>query len=189
MEISTFVVYIFVIFGFLVLPFILLKTIKNLKKQKIAIVSIFIFYILVLLVGVWGKLDISLKTTKLTFDFSQPWCAKSINWKFSHLSTFDIITNLVMLIPIGTFIVYFCHKKWKLLPLCIFLIFIGLFCGFFIELSQFILPIPRSVQLSDIIFNSISVLIGGLLGLLLIQLTKPDNKDQNLSQQYRSRNF
>lgn len=173
MEINTIAIYFITFFGFFILPFLLMKCFKTQKKQKMAIICAFCFYLIALFIGVWGKLEINSKITRLTFDFSKTWFSKSINWNFSNLSLFDTVVNLVMLIPVGIFTSYFCHKKWKPLLFFAFLLFVGLFCGIFIEVSQFVLPIPRSVQLSDIVFNSISVLLGGLIGMLLIYLTTP----------------
>ncbi len=171
MEISTILCYGIAAICFALLPFVLLCIIKDRKKMNIAATVIFCCYLLVLFAGVFGKLEIGAKTTKITFDFSGQWCTKSIKWNFSHLSAFDIFINLIMLIPVGIFTSYFLHRKWKIWQLLIFLIFIGFGCGIFIETMQFILPIPRSVQLSDVIFNTASVFAGGLLGLAMIAIT------------------
>lgn len=173
MEISTVLCYGLAAICFILLPLVLLNVIKDRKKMNIAATVIFCCYLLVLFVGVFGKVEVGSSTTKISLDFSGQWCTKSIKWNFSHLSTFDIVVNLVMLIPVGIFVAYFAHRKWKIWGLLIFLVFIGIASGCFIEIFQFILPVPRSVQLSDIVFNTISVFVGGLVGLGMIALASP----------------
>ncbi|MGN1201476.1 MAG: VanZ family protein [Candidatus Caccovivens sp.] len=161
MKINLVFVLIFVCFCYLVLPFLLL-CIKNRNIKNVAIYCAFVCFLAVLFVGVFGKIDFDSQYVTIGFDFDGQWCSKTFNCSFSNLTTFDVITNLVMLIPIGMFVYYFLSsKKWWLRLLTLF--GIGILSGTLIETFQFILPIQRSVQLSDIVFNTISVLFGGLL--------------------------
>ena len=142
--------------------------------MNICAIVLFCVYAMVLCLGVFGRVEFTKSTVKLGLDFSGQWCSKSINWNFAHLSAFDVVINLFMLVPVGFFVTYFLVKKWKIWQLLIFLLFIGFAFGLFIETMQFILPIQRSVQLSDIVFNSISVFIGGItsVGIISIATTK-----------------
>ena len=69
-----------------------------------------------------------------------------------------------MLIPIGLFDIYISRKTFmqKLLT-CLL---VGLMCGVLLETIQFVLPVVRSVQLSDVLLNAISVVIGGVMGVV-----------------------
>lgn len=161
MKINTIAIIILGIISYVVVPFLIL-IIKNKKIKNALSITALIFFVAILLVGVWSKIDITKSYTQITFDFSGQWCDKTIKWNFSNISTFDLVINLVMLIPIGIFAFHFIQKlkPWQKL---ICLVPIGILCGTAIELSQFILPVPRSVQLSDVIFNTISVFAGGLI--------------------------
>jgi hypothetical protein len=141
---------------------------------KILAVVFLCVFVGILCVGTLGQVQISRETIKISFDFGQNFCDKKISLSFSHLSTFDIVSNLVMLIPIGMFVVFFYHKgivKTSILLLCV-----GILSGFLIELCQFIFPVPRSVQLSDVVFNTISVIVGGIIGWLYLFLGTKINK-------------
>ena len=102
------------IFCFFILP-ILLLLIKNKKVQKIVCGIVVSVYVLVLLIGVLGRIDIAKQNVKIDLDFSGEFASKPINFGFSHLATFDIVINLLMLIPIGTYFVFFNQniKIWK----------------------------------------------------------------------------
>ncbi|MBQ8909309.1 MAG: VanZ family protein [Clostridia bacterium] len=145
--------------------FILPVAIWLIKKEKLKNIFTIIFFCLylgVLFCGVFGKLGIDGNKVVINFDFGGRWCAKTIKWSLLNISTFDLVINLVMLLPVGMFILYFSQKKkwWVRL---ILLIFLGFASGALIETCQFILPIQRSVQLSDAILNMVSVFIGGLI--------------------------
>ena len=76
-----------------------------------------------------------------------------------------------MLIPIGTYFVFF-NKNIKFWKVILFSLLIGLGVGLCIETLQFILPVKRSVQLSDAVLNAVSVLLGAVYGVLLIRVNK-----------------
>ena len=158
MEINLYLCYAIVGFCFVILPTILLFCVKERRKMNICAIVLFCVYAMVLCLGVFGRVEFTKSTVRLGLDFSGQWCSKSINWNFAHLSAFDVVINLFMLVPVGFFVTYFLVKKWKIWQLLIFLL----------------LPIPRSVQLSGIVFNSISVFIGGIssVGIISIATTK-----------------
>ncbi|MBQ7466765.1 MAG: VanZ family protein [Clostridia bacterium] len=139
--------------------------------QKIVCGIVVSVYVLVLLIGVLGRIDIAKQNVKIDLDFSGEFASKPINFGFSHLATFDIVINLLMLIPIGTYFVFF-NQNIKIWKVVLFSLLIGLGVGLCIETLQFILPVKRSVQLSDALFNSVSVLLGAMYGLLLILTIK-----------------
>ncbi|MBP3431993.1 MAG: VanZ family protein [Clostridia bacterium] len=130
--------------------------------QKILTLVFFCLYLVVLFIGVFAELDINSSVVSFKFDFVGTWCSKTINFTFSNITTFDLVINLVMLIPVGMFVFYLSINKKPMTKIILLLAF-GLLAGVFIETLQFILPIQRSVQFSDAILNMISTLIGGLI--------------------------
>lgn len=161
MRLNTTFVLIIALLAYFVLPIFLLL-IKNKRAKNITLWCLFAIYACVLLVGVWAQVDVSKQFVNISFDFSTGWANKQISWTFKNLTTFDICINLIMFIPVGMMVWIKTDKlSWlKKLPT---LLIVGLICGLFVEISQFILPVPRSVQFSDVIFNTISVLIGGIV--------------------------
>ncbi len=84
-----------------------------------------------------------------------------------------------MLFPVGLFVFAISKRKpWQKLLLCLA---VGALCGLIIETYQFILPIQRSVQLSDIILNAISALIGGFYAWLIFSIKEKTTKYKSLS--------
>jgi len=163
MSISTIFLLILVFIGYFVLPLILWLLGKN-KKSNFIVGIVFVTYIIILFFAVTSKIDYDFKTTTIELDYSHNWADKVVNWTFKDLSYLDVLINLYMLIPIGHFVVY-CSKPLGA-SFIIKILILGLFSGVLIETIQFVLPVPRSVQLSDVIFNTISVCVGGGLGSL-----------------------
>ncbi len=154
---------------FVVLPLLLLAFMKN-GKAKSAIFSVLtVLYVGVIVVGIISNLEITKTAVTINFDFSGTVGGKTINWAFENLSSYDIIINLVMLFPLGMYIAYFIRhiRPMNSLLICWY---IGFMVGFVLELLQFVLPISRSVQLSDAIFNMISLFMGGFVGTLFTSI-------------------
>ncbi len=132
-------------------------------KVKIILFNIwFVLFLVVLIVGVFGKLDINKNFTNITFDFSAYWFNKSINFSFKNITKFDLLINLFMLIPVGVYFDFILTKQ-KFSKRLVIVLFIGLGFGLGIEFCQFMLPIQRGVQLSDALLNAASVIIGYLI--------------------------
>ncbi len=149
----------------LILPPIFISTLKA-KPLKTITVVLLLVYCVVLLIGVWGKLDLGWDTCYVTFDWTHEWCAKTIRWDIQSITSFDLIINLIMLIPVGIALYVLLPKHQLLLSLPI-----GLIIGILIECSQFVLPVYRSVQLSDALLNMISVWLGACLGWVYYKIT------------------
>lgn len=156
---------------YLVLPLIIWGCVKNEKTKNVLTIIFFSLYCVVLFCGVFGAVAPGAEKVKIIFDFSGKWAAKTINWGFGGISTFDLVINLVMLIPVGMAALYFARKKSITAKLLIIIV-VALLSGFLIELFQFILPIPRGVQLSDAVLNAVSVAIGALLAWLYLAMIK-----------------
>lgn len=182
MKLNTTFVIIMVSIFYLVFPF-LIMLIRNKKTQKILSIVSFCIFIAILIVGTLGKIDISKTTTTISFQKFGNWFDKNISFSFSHLTKQDIIINLLMLIPIGTFTCY-CFENLKTWKKIFISLAVGFICGMLIEFCQFMFPVPRSVQLSDIIFNAISVLFGALICVLyqfiINKIYSNKNKEQKL---------
>ena len=171
MTFSTTFVLILGIFCYYALPMLIFFLVKNQKAQKITLIVLFCLFLCVLAVGVFGKIDIYNGVVKISADFSAGWANKPINWGFEHITKFDLLINLFMLIPVGIFVTMLSKnaKWWQiLLKSALF----GLVAGVSIETLQFILPVVRSVQLSDALLNCASAVIGALYALPLCKLIK-----------------
>ena len=75
----------------------------------------------------------------------------------------------------GNPIARYKEKKYSIL----LALLIGLCTGSIIELFQFILPVNRSVQLSDIVYNGISGFLGGCYFYLLNLISTKKRKEIN----------
>ena len=169
MVINTPIVTILALFCYLVLPLVVVLVIKDKKTLKVAIKCLLIVYLCILIIGVWARVDITREAVKISFDYSKGWANKSINWGFYNLKLFDVFVNLILLVPLGlSYAILLETTSVKTIITKLFLL--GFFAGFIIEVGQYILPVKRSVQLSDVVFNTISVVIGGIIGVFYKRL-------------------
>lgn len=185
-SVSTTLAIILTVFCFIVLPVVLMLCIKNVKVLTIITCVMTIIFVGGLCVCVFATVSIGKDVVTIQFVNNGRWCAKTINF-FSILQKNDILINLCMLFPLGAFFVVLAQQSnlkfqllWSLLA--------GLAVGLFIETWQFILPVNRSVQLSDAVFNAISVFIGATWYWLIWQIRKKifkeqPNKDQSNEKQ------
>lgn len=163
MVISTPIVTILALFCYLVLPLVVLLVVKNQKILKTIITSLLFVYLIILTIGVWARVEITKTCVKIAFDYSSEWFSKNINYGFKYLKPFDAFVNILLLVPLGLSYALLAQNPLnKHFYLKLFII--GLIVGIVIEAGQYMLPVKRSVQLSDVVFNTISMLIGGILG-------------------------
>ena len=156
----------------IVIPTILLLVIKSDKKIKIITYIAISLFFAVLACGVLGKISIGKDVVSVSFDFSNSWADKTIDWDF-NIDKIDLLLNIFMLIPVGAFsVVRLKNKKFSIL----FGFILGLVTGFVIESLQYILPVYRSVQLSDMILNGVSGLIGAIYFYLVYLLRQKIHK-------------
>lgn len=147
---------------YFVVPFIIIMFIKNRKVSNILMSVLFAVFLVILFVGIYFKVSFVGNKVYAVPDFSGEWFNKTINLSFKNIPKFDFVINIIMLIPIGIVCRYLSQKKSALKRVLI-LIIVAVISGVLTELGQFILPIPRGVQLSDSILNMISVVIGGIV--------------------------
>ena len=165
---------------YFVLPF-LLWLIKNEKARTVLTIIFFSLFILVLFAGVFGQISIDKKTVSVSFNFDGEWFSKSINTNvdLKNITKFDLIINLVMLLPVGMFVV-FMYRKARWWGRAILLVLFGVMSGIFIEIMQYSLPIDRYVQLTDVILNAISVVAGGVIAWIYLGIIKLIRKSPTL---------
>lgn len=123
-----------------------------------------IMYAIILFFGITGRVVIDNKFAIVSLDYSANWCDKTINFSLEKIDKIDLLINIVMLIPIGLTVVYFNNKS--IVSKFVVLVIVGVVMGVLLETIQFVLPVVRSVQLSDVLLNTFSVVIGGIIGLL-----------------------
>lgn len=154
---------------FYCLPIIFFCWCKDEKLWHKFSVIFLILYLITLIIGVWAKVKISNGQVLIAFDytFSQQ---KPIDWGFSGIKLLDILINFVMLVPLGVIFSVNCRKA-IFCKLTIGLV-IGLAIGVVIEVGQLLLPVERTPQLSDVIFNSLGMGTGTAVGELLNKIVE-----------------
>ena len=160
MKIATWVVIVFLSIFYVAVPLVVLFCVKDDKKFRRVMWILLSLFFAVLFVGVLGKIDINQTWMNIGFDFSGELCQKTINWTFKT-TKLDRVINLLMLMPIGEAVCIFSKRKnikWGF----VIAVLCGALIGGLIETLQFVLPVSRSVQISDVVFNMISSAIGYL---------------------------
>ncbi len=132
----------------------------NNRKVKLIIATLILSaYLAMLTLGVFTS---GTHFSNLRIDFTGKWASKDIIWSPIPESSWGFFINIIMLIPVGIYMGAFVEKPlWKSA-------LVGLGTGFFIELMQFILPIERYPQVSDVWLNAVSVVIGCLYAMCLV---------------------
>ena len=147
---------------YFVVPFIIIVFVKNKKVSNILMTILLIAFLCVLFVGIYFKVTFVGNKVYAKPDFSGEWFNKTINLRLSNIPKFDFMINIIMLIPIGIVCRYLTQNK-KIWARILILIGVAFISGILTELGQYILPIPRGVQLSDSLLNMLSVIIGGIV--------------------------
>jgi|GEM_PF-3074898 len=145
----------------LLLTAIFILFVNNEKVKIIVPTILLVLYSAVLAVGVFSDISFG-DGVKVVWDFSGKWASKDIIWSPVPESMWGFLTNITMLVPIGLYIGTVCKK-----PLLKSVI-IGFATGLFIEIMQFILPVPRFPQVSDIWLNGVSTILGCLYAMLFV---------------------
>lgn len=146
----------------LVFPCIIFLFFKN---KKWLVFTYFTIYFAVLFVGVFGKIGIGQNVT-ISFDFSHNAFDPS-KFLLYDFGVQNILINIFMFFPISM-LVFCTQKKNILLKTIIF----GFLLSVFIEFMQFALPISRSVELTDVLFNTLSALLSYCFFFALSKLQK-----------------
>lgn len=123
---------------------------------------LFVFYIITLFVGVTANITIENGTVAVEYNFLKIWGNKEMFWGFENLTALNVILNLCMLMPLGSYIASAKNERrwWKTILICCF---VGMLSSLLIETMQYALPVERVVEFSDTVFNTISAGLGALL--------------------------
>lgn len=140
----------------IVLPTILILSLKNHPKAlKISAIILSIIYFVLLFIGTTFQMSIKNGNLSVYPDFTQEWF--SISFLLASFQPVNLTINLILLFPIG-FIVFSFAKKRPFLKTII----IAFLISILIELYQFILPVARTTELTDILFNTLSGFISAI---------------------------
>lgn len=145
---------------YFIVPFLIIMFVKNKKASNVLMFILFVTFLVVLFLGIYCKVSFLDNKVFINFDFSGDWFNKEINWSLTNITKFDFVINIIMLLPVGMVCRFLTNSKSIWIRIII-LISVSIVSGFLTEFGQFVLPIPRGVQLSDSLLNAGSVIIGG----------------------------
>ena len=140
----------------LILPTILVLTLKNRPNAlKICVIFLMVAYFILLFIGTTFTFELRRGHVSISADFTKDWF--SMRFLLYSFKPINLTINIALLFPIG-FIVYYFSSEHKFLKTILF----SLALSVFIEFYQFMLPIARTTELTDIFFNT----LGGFLSAL-----------------------
>lgn len=154
------------VLGMVIIPTILLLIFYNTKALKKLLIIYIVLFIVALIIGVFGTINIQSNIAEISFKFNGQWFDfnKIVVAKFG---LFNTLVNLILLFSFGILLACDNHPLNWLKSLII-----GLCIGLLIEIMQFILPIDRTPELMDIVFNGISMLLGYIYFVLILKIFK-----------------
>ncbi len=154
MEINLILAIVLVFILFVILPSItIFICINNKHILKILGILYFVIYLLGLVILTFSKVVFTNKEIIITFITNNKWF--SLNFLWANFSASNILLNLVMLFPVGAFIISLNTKKGFIKT-----IIVSFVISLIIEILQFILPVNRTTEVLDIVLNVISGIIG-----------------------------
>ena len=165
---------------YIICPIVLRLLINKKKINTILSLVLLILFLIVLFLGVFTNCSVTYPSIKISFSTNGLWASEYIRFNIFKLSIFDLCVNAIMLLPIGVIFSLFYYYKNPTLSikkLLLWLMLIGFLSGLFIEAMQFILPIERAIQLSDIILNTISCVLGGVYFFILLKIKTKKRPD------------
>ena len=153
----------------IVLPTVLIFALKNKPKAlKTCAIVLSVIYFSLLFIGTSFVVKIKNNNLVIYPDFSKEWL--SMKFLTHNFSMTNILVNLILLFPLG-FIVDVFAKDKKFLKT----ILLSFLISIFIELYQFVLPVPRTTELTDVLFNTLS---GALSASYCFLIKKLNSKNQ-----------
>ncbi len=171
----TFIIITAVVVLFIV-PTAIILSCKNIQAFRIIMWIFAILFIICLLAFVLLYVEIYKSYVTIEFRLEGGWFSKNIELNLKK-SKIDILVNTLMLMPLGAPLMALFYKKGVKLKL-LWATIIGLGIGVFIEFCQFMLPIPRTVQVTDALLNMISLFIGAVYFGLFMRLRKKIYKEK-----------
>jgi len=164
MEFSIFVFLLVMVGGFVILPLFLKVFFGDNKIAKVINGVLLVLYILSAFALTLSDVQLGW-TCHIEFVTVGDWFDSEI-YIFNLLQLKDIIQNLLFMTPLGIF-TYKTDRFWVTNLWIAFLAGAGL--GFVIESLQFILPIDRFPQVSDVLLNGVSAVIG-FVAILIVDI-------------------
>lgn len=146
------------------LPTILLFALKKHQKAlKITAIVLAVIYFILLFIGTTFKFKIKGGFVNISADFSYKWF--SMRFLPYSFAVRNILINLAMMFPLG-FLVYIFAKKHRFFKTILFAFLVSVL----IEFYQFALPIARTTELTDLLFNTLSGIISAIYCYFLTKL-------------------
>ena len=147
-----------------VLPTLILIVLKKHQKAlKTTAIVFAVVYFVFLVIGTTFKFKINGNFVFIYAEFSHSWFSmKFLPYSFAIR---NVLVNLVMMFPLG-FLVYIFSNKNKFLKTILFAILLSVI----IETYQFVLPISRTTELTDLLFNTLSGIISAVYCYFLTKL-------------------
>jgi len=156
--VPTYLVYILVPIFYIALPTILILTIKSNKTLRVASIVFLVIFLIALFLATTFDVYYTNTQVKVLFRFSGESMGKTIHWSVLPRGKRDFLINILMLIPLGAVICI--NTKKKIVNRLIWAFVFGVITGTAIETIQYLLPVARTIQLSDVLLNTLSVVLG-----------------------------
>lgn len=173
-ELPMYVVVICVAMLYLIIPTLLIAFCKNTSTLKIITIILAIIFFACLYICITFKVSYTTGSVKILFKYSGEWANKTIAWNALKFGLKDMAINLAMLFPMGAIINVFSNKNFA--HTLLLSAVVGVCLGVCLEGLQYVLPVARSVQLSDVIFNTCSVVIGTIYFYIIKKLSNNNKK-------------
>ena len=142
--------------------------IKNQKVLKIIIIILLTLYLVVLFLSTTGHMSIGKNGISVRFTVKGGWFDKTPILDLLPHDFNDFYRNVILALPLGSCIIILKQDKfWKCMANAFF---IGFGVSFAIEFIQYATPLYRFPQLSDLIFNTLSCVLGALYTFGIIKL-------------------
>ena len=154
---------------YFVVPLFILFLVRNKKALFIVATALLLLFVVALVLLTLFDVSVSKDVVTIYAHFDKSWCSKTIHLSLLYGGIGDVITNIIMLAPIGSYVViynYCFDKKYNIIKGLL----VGLLVGFCIEAMQFVLPVARSVQLRDMLLNGVSAMLGSILYVGILKL-------------------
>lgn len=151
-------------------PIFLLIFKKHPKLIRISAIIFFVIYIALLVFCTTARFSFDGLNISLTYPNKGEWF--SLNFILCDTGVLNILVNIFLLFPIG-YMVYIFSDKNNFVK-CILISFL---VSLTIETYQFVLPITRLTELTDLVFNTFSGVISGTYCALLKKLSVFDFKN------------
>ncbi len=147
---------------------LLLFLVKNQKALKIIMVIFLVGYLVLLFLNTTSYMRVSKDGISIVVSIKGGWFDKKPILNILPYDFDDFYKNIILGLPLGTCVVILKQNKfWKCM---IYAFFIGFGVSFGIEFIQYATPLYRFPQLSDLIFNTLSCMLGALYTFGLMKL-------------------